>query len=67
MSYKSEGIIQGIVGVLNVNGNNYLGVIVGSAEVGQLNKAKINKVTQVKLIPFKVSDQILDILDKSFC
>jgi|LauGreDrversion4_2_1035121.scaffolds.fasta_scaffold458462_1 hypothetical protein len=34
MSYKSEGIIQGIVGVLNVNGNNYLGVIVGSAEVG---------------------------------
>ena len=54
MSYKNEGPIQGIVGVMNVNGANYLGVISASQVVGTLNQAKINKVTQVKIFPFKV-------------
>jgi hypothetical protein len=54
MSYKNEGPIQGIVGVMNVNGANYLGVISASQVVGTLNKAKINKVSQVKIFPFKV-------------
>ena len=40
---------------MNVNGMNYLGVISASQLVGVLGQAKINKVAQVKMIPFKVS------------
>jgi len=39
--------------VLNVDGCNYLAVISAISKVGQLNKANINKVTAVKLLPFK--------------
>jgi hypothetical protein len=42
---------------MNVNGTNYLGVISASEVVGVLSQAKINKVTQVKMLPFKVSLQ----------
>jgi hypothetical protein len=41
--------------VLNVDGCNYLAVISAISKVGQLNKANINKVTAIKLLPFKVS------------
>jgi hypothetical protein len=51
----NEGAIFGIVGILNIDGNNYLGVISEILKVGQINKANINKVATVKLLPFKVS------------
>ena len=51
----NEGAIYGIVGVINVDSCNYLAVINGISKVGQINRANINKVTSVKLIPFKVS------------
>lgn len=51
----NEGAIFGIVGILNVDGNNYLGVINEIAKVGQINRANINKITAVKLLPFTVS------------
>jgi hypothetical protein len=41
---------------LNYGDVNYLAVIAGVQQVGQINKAKINKVTAVKLLPFSVSD-----------
>ena len=44
---------------MNVNGMNYLGVISASQLVGVLVQAKINKVVQVKMIPFKVSCVVL--------
>lgn len=50
-----EGAIFGIVGILNIDGSNYLGVISEIQKVGQINRANINKVTGVKLIPFQVS------------
>lgn len=53
--YKNEGAIQGIIGILNYGDVNYLAVIAGVQQVGQINKAKINKVTAVKLLPFSVS------------
>ena len=53
--YRNEGAIQGIIGIMNYGGCNYLGVISGMAPVGQINKAKINKVSSVKLLPFTVS------------
>lgn len=51
----NEGAIYGIIGVLNIDGNNYLGVITEIQKVGQINRANINKVTMTKLLPFKVS------------
>ena len=39
----TSGPIFGIVGIMNVLGNNYLGVIENAAQVGTLNKAKIFK------------------------
>ena len=48
--------IQGIIGILNFGDINYLAVIAGAKQVGQINKAKIHKVTAVKLLPFSVSD-----------
>lgn len=44
------------MGILNIDGKNYLGVISEIAKVGQINRANINKITGVKLVPFKVSD-----------
>ena len=43
----TSGPIYGIVGIMNVLGNNYLGVIENAAQVGTLNKAKIYKITSV--------------------
>lgn len=37
---------------MNHSNQNFLGVITESQEVGQLNRAKIFKVTQVRLLPF---------------
>jgi hypothetical protein len=51
----NEGAIFGIVGIINIDGNNYLSVISEIQKVGQINRANINKVTGVKLVPFKVS------------
>jgi len=41
---------------LNYGDVNYLAVIAGVQQVGIINKAKINKVTAVKLLPFSVRD-----------
>lgn len=54
-SYKNEGIITGILGILNFQGLNFLGVITQHYKCGHLNKAAVNKVTAVKFLPFKVS------------
>jgi hypothetical protein len=61
----NEGAIFGIVGILNIEGVNYLGVISEIAKVGQINKANINKVVSVKLLPFKVSLAIVIDLSSS--
>lgn len=61
----NEGAIFGIVGILNIEGVNYLGVISEIAKVGQINKANINKVVTVKLLPFKVSLAIVIDLNSS--
>ena len=58
----NEGAIFGIVGILNVDGNNYLGVINEIAKVGQINRANINKITAVKLLPFRVSPSLFSSL-----
>ena len=41
----TSGSIYGIVGIMNVMGVNYLGVIENAAHVGTLNNAKIYKIT----------------------
>ena len=46
---------MGIVGIINVTGLNYLVVINKAEVVGQLLQVNINKVSEVKLLPFKVS------------
>ncbi len=52
----TTGPIYGIVGIMNILGNNYLGVIESAQQVGTLNKAKIYKITGVNMIPFRVSN-----------
>ena len=47
--------IYGIVGIMNVLGTNYLGVIENVEHVGTLNNAKIYKITDVGMIPFRLS------------
>lgn len=44
---------------MNYQGANYLAVISHHQHVGTINKAKINKVTGVKILPFTVSPQML--------
>ena len=46
--------IFGIVGIMNILKQNYLGVIEGAAHVGTLNNAKIYKITNVTMISFRV-------------
>ena len=46
--------IFGIVGIMNVLGINYLGVIETASHVGTLNNAKIYKITCVNMVPFKL-------------
>ena len=58
-SYKNEGAISGIIGILNYQGANYLAVISHHQHVGTINKAKINKVTGVKILPFTVSSPLV--------
>ena len=49
---KKEAEIYGLIGVMNIVGQNYLGVISGYRTEGKLLGADINKITQVFLIPF---------------
>jgi hypothetical protein len=53
--YKNEGVISGIIGIMNYGGVNFLAVISGHQNVGSIKGAKINKVAAVKLLPFQVS------------
>ena len=50
--YKNEGVISGIIGIMNYGGVNFLAVISGHQNVGTIKGAKINKVAAVKLLPF---------------
>ena len=49
---KKEADIYGLIGVMNIVGQNYLGVITDYKTEGKLLGADINKITQVSLIPF---------------
>ena len=49
---KKETDIYGLIGVMNIVGQNYLGVITDYKTEGKLLGAEINKITQVTLIPF---------------
>jgi hypothetical protein len=49
---KKEAEIYGLIGVMNIVGQNYLGVITDYKSEGRLLGADINKITQVSLIPF---------------
>jgi len=53
-----SGPIYGIVGIMNVLGVNYLGVIENAAQVGTLNNAKIYKITTVNMVPFRLGNQL---------
>lgn len=46
---------MGIVGIMNVHGLNFLVVITEVEVVGTINRVNINKISQVRLLPFKVS------------
>ena len=54
---KSIGSILGIIGIMNVGGQNYLGVVRGAEQVGVLNNAKIFKISEAKLLPFRINPQ----------
>lgn len=54
------GPILGIVGIMNILGQNYLSVIQQAEQVGTLNNAKIFKLSQVKMYPFKPTVQVGD-------
>jgi len=51
----NQSPIYGIVGIMNIMQMNYLGVIENAEHVGTLNNAKIYKITNVNMIPFRVS------------
>ena len=40
---------------MNYGGANFLGVIANHINVGKLNKANVNKISQIKIYPFNVS------------
>ena len=63
----NQSPIYGIVGIMNIMQMNYLGVIENAEHVGTLNNAKIYKITNVNMIPFRVSYRtaILSALKKS--
>ena len=50
----SEGPIFGIIGTVNIIGQNYLCVIKEAQIVGKLYGAHVYKVTETKLYPFYV-------------
>lgn len=47
-----DGSIYGIVGIINVNGANYLAVIFKTAKVAVINRSNIYRVENVRLISF---------------
>jgi hypothetical protein len=47
----SEGPIFGIIGIMNIIGQNYLCVIKEAQILGKLYGAHVYKITEVKLIP----------------
>ena len=49
---KNEGGILGVMGVLNIVGRNYLGVLTEAELVGEINKSSIYKVSKINLVPF---------------
>ncbi len=49
---RLETQIYGLIGILNIVGQNYLGVITDYRTEGKLLGADINKITKVSLIPF---------------
>jgi hypothetical protein len=49
---RLETEIYGLIGILNIVGQNYLGVITDYRTEGKLLGGDINKITQVSLIPF---------------
>ncbi len=49
----NEGAIMGVIGIMNVQGLNFLAVISGCEVVGQLSKVNINKVATVRLLAFQ--------------
>lgn len=51
----TSGAIFGIIGIMNVLGTNYLGIIDNAEHVGTLNNAKIYKITDVSMVPFQLS------------
>ena len=51
--HQQQCLVYGIIGIMNHAGKNFLGVITDCQEVGVLNRAKVFKVTQVKLLPFQ--------------
>jgi len=61
----TEGPIYGIVGIMNIIGHNFLGVIKSADIIGKLYGAHVYKITEVKLIPFYVRNRLSYHLDKS--
>ena len=51
----TEGQIQGVLGTMNILGQNYLCVVKESLMVGTIYGSEIYKITDIKLIPFYVS------------
>ena len=54
-SYSNEGPISGVLGIMNFANANFLCVISNHLNVATVNRAKIQKITRVKLYPFKVT------------
>ncbi len=50
----TEGQIQGVLGTMNILGQNYLCVVKESQMVGKIYGSEIYKITDIKLIPFYV-------------
>jgi len=50
----TEGQIQGVLGTMNILGQNYLCVVKESLMVGKIYGSEIYKVNDIKLIPFYV-------------
>ena len=50
----TEGQIQGVLGTMNILGQNYLCVVKESQMVGKIYGSEIFKITDIKLIPFYV-------------
>lgn len=54
----SEGPIMGVLGIMNIVGQNYLCCVKEAQSVGKLYGADIFKITDIRLIPFYVSDHL---------